>query len=342
MRCAKNVTVGITTFRRPSMLKEALTSLFRQTTDGFQISVGNNDWENPLSDEALGIRSDGRVTYFNHKSDLGQLENMRFLLTACNTQWFTWLNDDDLMHPRCIEVLLAAALNSEIKPIAVYCDYFATPKPGEFWEIEEPRSSLLLGSDFAAGYSQRLIPLLGTYGLLDCKQLKQSNALRVLGNSISPYSDILIPLVLASRGQVAYVHEKLFVLRTHTGSLSVRNTDPAAYLSNHNDLLAVVSDTLAGVLSPRDYQQCINNLLKWFARDHWHLLMRSSPKARWRNAATLFNDQLRAHSRRLSLRQRLDFCTYLLHLVTKQLRFKLNQSLQFIRAPRFPALMASC
>lgn len=331
---ADTVTVAVTTFRRHQLVQETLRSLLQQTVDNFEIYVGNNDHNMPLSDEFLGIDGTDRITYFNHRCNLGQMENMRFLLGACQSRWFTWLNDDDLMHPQCIEVLLAAAQNCKEEPVAVYCDYLATPTPAGLWKIGKRQSSTFNGADFALRYAEQKIPLLGIYGLLDARQLRESAALRNLGQAWWPYADTLIPMVLAARGPIAYVKNKLFLLRTHPGSLSVKSPEPRAYLSAQRDFLDVVLESWSGRMDQCSLQACVWSLLRWFARDHWHVLMRSAPGKRWRNARTLFRDQLESHARRLEIGMRPRFCFYLLHLVTKKYRHRIHQALSGLRRGR--------
>jgi len=315
------VTVGIPTYRRPRLLQQAVASAISQTNQNISVAIGNNDVEHPITKKSVGFAGCEKLTIYNHKTNLGQIGNMEFLLSVCRTQWFTWLNDDDLMHPRCIELLLDAVRKLPSEPVAVYCNYWSTPEPGPFADAQVSDVCAFGPKEFILKYSKQHIPLLGVYGLLDCRALKRTQALHALGSASSLYSDTLVPLVLASQGQIAHVDQKLFVLRTHSGSLSVSSVESDAYLSAQRDFLDVVTETCSEVLDRKAMQDCLSNLLRWFARDYWHVLMRSSPQTRGRNALTLAKRQIHAHLARLEPKRRLGFLLFLLHLVTKKLRY---------------------
>lgn len=331
---AHRVTVGVPTFQRVELLKETLSSLLNQTTDEFKIIVGNNDSNAPLSSNSLGLCDDGRIEFVNHSKNLGQIENMRFLLSACETPWFTWLNDDDLMHPRCLEILLSAVHALENNIIAVFCNYASSATPRGFDPVENAGMTYLDTNQFILQYTAQQIPLIGCYGLLSTGALKALGPIKALGSSFGPYTDTLLPIRLAPRGRIAYTANKLLVLRTHPGSLSVRSKDFEAYTSAQEEFLQELRAISASSMSSKDAQLCVRNMLWWFARDSWHVLLRSSSGSRMRNTVFFLRQQISVNLPHVPGGFRFSFLAYLLHLVTKKYRGLYLQMLRRMRLSR--------
>ena len=62
-----NVTIGVITYNRPEMLREAVISIINQTYDNFELFIGNDYIETPVTFDTLGIDGDPRVKILNNK-----------------------------------------------------------------------------------------------------------------------------------------------------------------------------------------------------------------------------------------------------------------------------------
>ena len=91
-------SIGVTTYNRPEMLKQTLMSISAQTFSDFEVIVGNDYVQDPLSAELLGIM-DSRIRFINHPQNLGEASNMNTLLNLSRGRYFTWQCDDDLYAP---------------------------------------------------------------------------------------------------------------------------------------------------------------------------------------------------------------------------------------------------
>jgi len=116
------VSVQINTFNRGQLLVErAIPSVLSQTYENFElVIIGNHCSDN--TEELVSRIDDPRVRFYNlpthYPKDIDDPE-IRWLVGAqeagniglnmLHGQWFTWLGDDDIYTPDCIEVLLRFA-----------------------------------------------------------------------------------------------------------------------------------------------------------------------------------------------------------------------------------------
>jgi len=91
-------TVGIPTFNRYHLLKQALASAENQTHKPAEIIVSDN-CSTDQTDTASILDSSIRFRYFRHSEPVPPLENFRNALAMCETEYFSWLQDDDYLFP---------------------------------------------------------------------------------------------------------------------------------------------------------------------------------------------------------------------------------------------------
>ncbi len=101
------ITTIIPTYRRPHYLKKAIQSVLSQTNQNFQIWV----CDNASGDETAQIvaefaKYDPRVRYFCHESNVGMLKNYEFGLSLVDTEFFSFLSDDDVFLPNFYDTAL--------------------------------------------------------------------------------------------------------------------------------------------------------------------------------------------------------------------------------------------
>ena len=104
------VSIGIPTFNRPELLRQALESARSQTYPNLEILVSDNESTDAQTSKILAEASaiDFRIKTYRQKKNIGATANFEFLLNSAAGDFFTWLADDDLMHPTCIKLLVAA------------------------------------------------------------------------------------------------------------------------------------------------------------------------------------------------------------------------------------------
>lgn len=111
------VAVGIPVCNGESDIRACLDCLTAQTYQEISILVFDNastDRTAEIVKEAM--RSDARIQYFQHPSNIGALANFSAALAAAEAPYFMWRAYDDLSDPMYIEHLVAAL---EAQPDAI-------------------------------------------------------------------------------------------------------------------------------------------------------------------------------------------------------------------------------
>lgn len=103
------VTIIILTYRRPGLLKRAISSALRQTYPDFQVHV----YDNASGDETQEVveeflKKDSRLKYHCHPENIGMIANYEYALSRVETPYFSLLSDDDLLFPWFLEIAMQA------------------------------------------------------------------------------------------------------------------------------------------------------------------------------------------------------------------------------------------
>lgn len=102
------VTIAIPTYNRPIQLERALKSALKQSTRAKIIIVDNCSNDKYFSAIELLVKkyeSEDISLYRNYKN-LGMFGNFNICLNLCNTQWITFLCDDDELTEDCVKNFL--------------------------------------------------------------------------------------------------------------------------------------------------------------------------------------------------------------------------------------------
>ena len=119
----QKISIGVTTYNRNNLLKRAIRSILNQSYRNFEILIGNDYVKKKINKKILGT-SDPRIKIFNYKKNLGEVENMNYLLKKSKSKWFTWLADDDFLNKNFLKDLYNSLnLHKNKKVVAVYSNY---------------------------------------------------------------------------------------------------------------------------------------------------------------------------------------------------------------------------
>jgi glycosyltransferase involved in cell wall biosynthesis len=102
------ITTIIPTYRRPKLLRRAISSVLAQTYPHFRLCV----YDNASGDETASVvvefaRGDPRVHYHCQPENIGALRNFIYGAERVDTPFFSFLSDDDLLLPAFYETALA-------------------------------------------------------------------------------------------------------------------------------------------------------------------------------------------------------------------------------------------
>ena len=283
------VTVGVTTYDRAEMLVETVRSVLGQSHHNLEILVANDNPDKILTIRDLDVVEDQRITIINHKVNLGEINNLNWLLLNSSGKYFTWLADDDVIHPQHIELLLSV-ISDQLRISAAFSGF--TSDDLKFLEcidtdLLSSEFNVFDSESFLLEYSKRNISIIGCYGLFERISLLSAGGFRQLGNGFSPYSDTLIPIKLFRYGQVAVTDSISVFFRAHASSMSNSLTDLKAYLSAEEDFLQEINNETLNVPTPMR-TQIFQNFGMWFSDNHLSLISRVPGKGVFADSATWF------------------------------------------------------
>jgi glycosyltransferase involved in cell wall biosynthesis len=96
------VTVAISTYNRPSFLKEAIQSVLDQSYQDIKILIFDDSPSRDTRDVVMSFNSD-RIEYRSSKENLGMWRGMNRAFSICDTEYLNIFHDDDRQLPWMIE-----------------------------------------------------------------------------------------------------------------------------------------------------------------------------------------------------------------------------------------------
>jgi glycosyltransferase involved in cell wall biosynthesis len=143
-------TIGIPTYNRAGYLRKALAAAESQTLGDLEVLVSDN----ASTDETAAVvrGAGGRTRYLGQETNVGASANFLKLIEAANGKYFSFLQDDDLVHcdfarraaaafERFPDADLYMAYSAQTwSPTTFYCpSLFGPPFPLEWFKGEAPR-----------------------------------------------------------------------------------------------------------------------------------------------------------------------------------------------------------
>ncbi len=325
------ITIGITTYDRPEFLKEAVNSVLNQSYKNFELIISNDFIEAPISFSSLGIKSDSRIRIVNQKKNLSEVRNMNFLLESAKNEWFVWLADDDLMHLEFLEYVSNIIRKEKNKNIVGYfSNYISANSPVDLFPSKLSSNAPIYykSSDFLNDYSARKCSLIGCYGVMRADILKKIGGMPYLGNSFSPYSDTLLPILLIEFGDICWINEPLIFVRTHEEALSCKSSSFSAYTSAETDFLL----QLKRICEKKDLtcstSRIMANMISWFSKNEWIVLFRGSSSPTFSLIKRFINYQVFVNLPRLSFKYKLNHIMFIVRMTSKTFLLVIFQRFQ--------------
>jgi glycosyltransferase involved in cell wall biosynthesis len=319
MKINPTVTIGLTTYNRPEFLRQAVKSIMDQTFMDFKLLIGNDDPNYKIIFDDLGIPYDSRVEILNNSSNIGEVANMNNLLEASNTEWFTWMADDDVFHSLFLESLVNAIKNNSQPVVASYTCFIAGGSlDSTFFDSVKPIKSIYMQpKDFVLQYVSRKINLIGCYGLMSTKILKKIGGMPLLGKSFSPYGDTLIPILLAEFGAINFIDMPLSFLRIHEESISSSSSSFNAYQTAESDFLSMLEMACTNIGDKALINKIKYNMVSWFRDNEFLVISRNQSISRIAVVRSFLLYQLKVNYSRIEVKYWCKFTYITLMIIFK-------------------------
>lgn len=101
------VSILIPTRNRPELVERAIRSCLAQTCADFEIIVTDNS-DNFETRDLMTRIGDQRIRYFKNDTNLGLCGNLNRSASLAEGKYAKFLMDDDLLRPRCLELMVDA------------------------------------------------------------------------------------------------------------------------------------------------------------------------------------------------------------------------------------------
>ena len=263
-------SIGVTTYNRPELLKQTLLSISRQAFPDFEVIVGNDYAEEPLTAERLGI-GDPRIRFMNHPKNLGEARNMNALLELARGRFFTWQCDDDLYAPNFLQDVHSALVKYHF-PTCVFTSYefirgTSFPDPAQ---TVSGQGQLLSGRRFLRMYWSGELKAMGCTGVYDKEYLRETGGGECLSDSSHPlYSEHLLLIRAGLLKQVVHLDQPLIRYRLHESAWGCITTDLLLYKQAGENLF---SKSIAVFRAPglkTDFRSNTASVLKFVVTDYF-------------------------------------------------------------------------
>lgn len=309
MKINPTVTIGLTTYNRPEFLRQAVQSVMNQTFTDYKLLIGNDDPSNKIVFDDLGIPFDPRIEILNNSINIGEVANMNKLLDASNSEWFTWMADDDAFHSLFLESLVES-IKANSQPIAASYTGFKTGSilDSTFFDSVKPIKSIYMHpKDFMQQYVSRKIKLIGCYGLMSTQILKKIGGMPSLGDSFSPYGDTLIPILLAEFGGINFIDMPLSFLRVHEESISSSSSSFYAYQTAESDFIDKLEMSCKNIGDKGLINQITYNMVSWFRDNEFLVISRNQSISRIAVVKSFVLYQLKVNYSRIAVKYWFNF-----------------------------------
>jgi glycosyltransferase involved in cell wall biosynthesis len=210
------VTIGITTYNRASLLREAIQSALSQSYDNFEVLICDNASQDETEDVVASF-DDARIKYARSDTNLGMIANFNRVIELADADAVVLLSDDDVLYPAYLSsVVPVLSSHPSVGVVHTALDLIDSEsrilKPGV--RLLEPKG--LVTVEPGPRYLERSMDSLWTVGWSSA--LFRTDALREVGDLRAeehPSADVPFLMRVAVHWDFAMVSEPLVGIRVH-------------------------------------------------------------------------------------------------------------------------------
>jgi len=261
-------SIGVTTYNRPGLLKQSLASIVRQTFPDFEVIVGNDYVQEPLSAEALGL-TDQRIRIVNNPQNLGEVRNMNALIDLARGRYFTWQTDDDLYAPNFLEAVYSALVRFDFPPcVFTSFEFIEGEDVPDVAPVPSGHGQKLSGRQFLRNYWSGKLAAMGCSGVYSKEHLKRIGGVESLADtSFALYSEHLLLVRAGLLEKLVYIDTPLVKSRIHEGSWGYSFKDLRLYKQASENLVRESVDIFSKPELRDDFRQNIASILEFATRE---------------------------------------------------------------------------
>ena len=127
MAAPNQLTVVLPTFNRLDLLQQSIKSLEDQTIKNFNVLILDNSSFDGTSNYLRNFTSNSfRIELVFREQNIGYFENLLDGIKRVQTQYITFLSDDNVYLPNCLEKLLSAISDEDDTSVVIGCHNLMT------------------------------------------------------------------------------------------------------------------------------------------------------------------------------------------------------------------------
>jgi glycosyltransferase involved in cell wall biosynthesis len=217
---AMKVTVGIPTYNRSTLLKEAIESVLAQTFTDFRLLVSDNASDD---DTAEVVRSfgDDRIDYRRTERNIGAAANFRRVLDLAESDYLLILPDDDSIYPGYLRAAVDVLERFEDTGLA-HCAFDLIDDDSRIVRRMHPiatreRIAIERGDEALERLMVSNWPLNFSSVLYRTKAILAADGIRA---EEEPFGDLQLWMRMALKWDFGYIAEPLAAFRVHDESTS--------------------------------------------------------------------------------------------------------------------------
>jgi len=118
------VSVGFAVYHRPELFRQALECIVQQTYRNLEIIVSDDCSPNQEIQQVVQefMEKDPRIQFFRQEKNVGQAQNMKFVLAKATGKYFMWACEDDKWDDNFVETGIKVLLADNFYQ-AWFCSY---------------------------------------------------------------------------------------------------------------------------------------------------------------------------------------------------------------------------
>lgn len=224
-------TIGVPTYNRIELLKQTIKSIVNQTFTDFEIIIGNDFIDEPLTFDQLGFYDD-RIQIINNKTNLGEGDNMNNLLHQATGKYFTWQFDDDIYDPSFLKTVSSVLEENEnLQCIYSSIGYiYGENYPSFAVNKNIPDVEVMPVVNFIPQALTGRIKVAGCCGVFNRISIMEIGGIEKLCNTpIAIHSEFLLLIHLYRFHKVGFIPHTLMYSRDYEGTFSGSTTDYESY-----------------------------------------------------------------------------------------------------------------
>jgi|GEM_PF-3500293 len=214
-------SIGIPTYDRITLLRQTIQSILNQSFSDYEIIIANDYTKKSLTYEELGL-FDNRIRIINNEENLGEAENLNFLLSQAKGKYFTWQFDDDIYLDTFFEsVFKLFLLEKELSCVYTNLGYIYGQGYPKLTSNKIKKNEIYNGADFVCEALEGRISVAGCCGVFSRKKLNQIGGVEKLSETpIAIHSEFLLLVNMVKYEKIGYIKNALLFSRDYKDTFS--------------------------------------------------------------------------------------------------------------------------